>query len=79
MPSQTVGQSRSANVEVVYDYGHVEQLLVNLARSSDKVAPLLPVKPARTQVCLSVYKTCLSVFYRKSGTHALCRGRKSTR
>ena len=49
VPAQTVGLSRADNLEVVYDYGHVEQPIVDPAHSSDRVTSLV-VPPARRQI-----------------------------
>ena len=49
VPTQTVAQSRAANVEVGHNYGHVEQPVVDPAHSSDRVASLV-VPRARRQI-----------------------------
>ena len=49
MPTQTVGLPRADTLEIVYEYGHVEQPIVGPAHSSDKVTSLV-VPPARRQI-----------------------------
>ena len=47
VPTQTVGLCRADNFEVVPDYGHVGQPIVDPAHSSDEVPLLGPVPQAR--------------------------------